>query len=167
MAAPKVTWAVWLATGLGIGFAPVAPGTWGTLWGLPLAWTIARLPGVVVPALVVIAVNLLGIPLCTAGARWFQKKDPGSVVFDEIGAMPIVLFLVPLDFARPAQTWLVLGLAFILFRLFDISKIPPARQLERLPDGLGIMADDWAAAVYAGVVLRLILLWNPGGFWGG
>src|SRR5437870_4727847 len=102
---PKLSWPVWLATGFGIGFAPVAPGTFGTLWGLPLAWAIGVLPGWGVQTAAIVAVNLLGIPLCTAGAKWFNNKDPGSVVFDEIGAMPIVLFLVPLDFAKPGQTW--------------------------------------------------------------
>ena len=164
---PKVPWSVWLATGFGIGFAPVAPGTFGTLWGLPLACAIGLLPGWPTQAAAIVAFNLLGIPLCTAGAKWFARKDPGSVVVDEIGAMPIVLFLVPLDFSKPGQTWIVLGLAFVLFRLFDVTKPPPARQLERLPDGLGIMADDWAAAVYAAIALQAILYWNPGSFWTG
>ena len=168
---PKCPWSVWFATGFGIGFAPVAPGTFGTLWGLPLAYGIAQIPAIgpvsnwISQIIVLVAVNLVGIPLCSAGAKWFNKKDPGSVVWDEIGAVPITLFLVPLDFTNPAQAWSRLALGFVLFRFFDILKPPPIRQLERLPDGLGIMADDWVAGIFAAIALRLLLAYSPAGCW--
>ncbi len=168
---PKCPWSVWLATGFGIGFAPVAPGTFGTLWGLPLAVGIAQIPAMgvlpnwVLQVVAILAVNAVGVPLCSAGAKWFGKKDPGSVVWDEIGAMPITLFLIPLDFSNPFQAWSRLALGFVLFRFFDVLKPPPIRQLERLPGGWGIMADDWLAGIFAAGALRAILGLCPTGFW--
>ena len=73
------------------------------------------------------------------------------MVFDEIASLPITFFAV--SFER----WEVIVLGFVLFRLFDILKPPPARQLEQLPDGLGIMADDWMAGIYSNLVLHAIL----------
>ena len=145
--------AVFIATGCGLGRIPVAPGTFGTLGGIPLAWAIAQLPGPVWPAVALIAACLVGILICTRAVRALGKgKDPGSIVWDEIASLPITLWGMPLD------DWRVLVLGFALHRLFDITKPPPARQLERLPDGLGIMADDWIAGVYSHIALRLIVL---------
>jgi phosphatidylglycerophosphatase A len=150
----RVQWtapSVILATGLWVGRIPWAPGTWGALWGLPLSWGVSFLPNPWMQVAVIVAINLIGIPLCTAAVRKYGgQKDPGSIVFDEIASMPIVFFLVP----REALAVPVLAAGFLLHRLFDITKPPPARQLEYLPDGLGIMADDWAAAVYAGLALH-------------
>jgi phosphatidylglycerophosphatase A len=147
--------AVILATGLWIGRMPFAPGTFGTLLGLPLAWGISFLSTMWLQALVAVAICVLGVPICTTAARLFGgKKDPQQIVLDEIAAVPITFFLVPHEtLSKP----LVLLAGFTLFRLFDITKPPPARQLERLPTGLGIMADDWAAGVYACFVLHMIM----------
>lgn len=150
--------AVWAATGLGFGLSPVAPGTVGALWGLPLAWGLGQTP-LWVQLAVIVVICLLGIPLCTRAARDLGgKKDPGAIVWDEIVSMPITFLLVPMT--SPA----VVIVGFLLNRVFDISKPPPARQLERLPDGLGIMADDLAAGVYSCGVLHLLLAlgWIPG-----
>lgn len=146
---------VWLAAGGGVGFIPWAPGTFGTLLGLPLAWGIALLPTPwrVAATLTVIA---LGVPICSAAARRLGRKDPGQVVWDEIAAMPLVFGLTSFD--RPLGPMAaVLAIGFALFRLFDITKPPPARWLERLPGGWGIMADDLAAAVYAGLCLHGVM----------
>ena len=153
-----------LATGLGVGFFPLAPGTVGALWGVLLAWGIEHLEGLsrragigppcaaVGEAAVIVAICLVSIPICTIAARRLGgKKDPGSIVLDEIASLPIAFYLIPI------ANWKIAAAGFILHRLFDITKPPPARQLERLPDGLGIMADDWAAAVYANLALRLII----------
>jgi phosphatidylglycerophosphatase A len=78
-------------------------------------------------------------------------KDHQAIVWDEIVAMPVVFMLVPLT------NWKVAALGFVLFRVFDISKPPPARQVEQLREGLGIMADDFIAAVYSGICLALIV----------
>ena len=136
------------ATGLGLGFFPIAPGTIGSLAGLPLAWGLQHLPlwGQVAAAVLGF---LVGIPICAAGARLLGSGDPGAVVFDEIAACSIVFLLVPF-------TWRTAVAGFVLFRLFDIWKPWPARRLERLPGGLGIMADDVAAAVFSAASLWLI-----------
>ncbi len=141
--------AVWLATGAWIGFSPVAPGTVGALWGLPLAWGLSLLPWPAQLAIVAV-LFLIGVPLCTSAARELGVKDPGSIVWDEIVSMGIVFLFVPI-------TPLTLALGFALHRLFDIAKPPPVRQLERLPDGLGIMADDLMAGAYACGVLHVLL----------
>ncbi|HWB14302.1 MAG TPA: phosphatidylglycerophosphatase A [Pirellulales bacterium] len=153
--------AVFFATGLGAGFFPVAPGTVGALWGVPLAWGLEHLAGLTslappyaaaCQAVAVVALCAACIPVCTIAARRLgDKKDPGSIVLDEIASMPIAFYLVPLT------DWKIAAAGFILHRLFDITKPPPARQLERLPAGLGIMADDCAAAVYANLALRAVL----------
>jgi phosphatidylglycerophosphatase A len=145
--------AVVLATGLGIGRAPLAPGTFGTLLGLPLAWVISRIDSFGLQVAVIVCVCAVGIPICTQAARRLRAKDPGAIVLDEIASLPMTFFLVPIDSA-----WTVVA-GFVLHRVFDIAKPPPARQLERLPEGLGIMADDWIAGLYSNLALRL-LVWS-------
>jgi phosphatidylglycerophosphatase A len=151
-AARQGGWVVWLASGSFFGFAPIASGTCGALWGLPLAWLVAMLPGLPLQGVVIVALCLAGIPLSTAAARRLgDLKDPGFVVFDEIVSMPITFFGVALD------RWDVVVVGFVLNRIFDILKPPPARQLERLPRGLGIMSDDWIAGIYSNLALRVVL----------
>jgi len=146
--------AVRLATGLGIGMIPVAPGTFGTLLGLPLAWVIGVLPGFRIQLAAVVSACLAAVLIVDIAIKVLGRgKDPGCVVLDEIVAMPITFFLIPID-----SFWIAAA-GFVLFRVFDIAKPPPARQLEQLPGGWGVMADDWAAAVYANVALRF-LLWG-------
>ena len=146
---------VFLATGFWAGRIPIAPGTFGALWGLPLAWSISSISGNWVQALVIVAICAAGVPICTVAAhRLGKQKDPGAIVLNEIASMPITFFLVPHEAWRQP---LVVLIGFALHRLFDITKIPPALQLERLPSGLGIMADDWAAGVYSCLVLHAIL----------
>ena len=142
-----------LATGLGTGSIPKAPGTFGSLLGLALAWGIGHLSfwSQVVAAA---GVFLVGIPICERGARLLGLKDPGAVVFDEIAAFPTLFLFVPFG---PASA--VLG--FLLFRVFDITKPWPACRLEKLPGGLGIMADDLMAGIYAGAGLWCIARWFP------
>lgn len=157
------------ATGGGIGWIPWAPGTFGSLLGVPLSiaigaaatWVLAAagLSGVApVAALEVAIIAVLfatSVPIATRAARLLATKDPGPVVIDEVIAVPLVLVVVP----PGDRSWLVLGAAFLLFRVFDILKPPPCRQLERLRDGLGIMADDMAAAIYGAACLALAR-WN-------
>jgi phosphatidylglycerophosphatase A len=151
--------AVWLATGGGIGFIPWAPGTFGTLLGLPLAWAIWLLP-LWGRAPAILGLVAIGVPICSAAARRLGRKDPGAVVWDEIAAVPVTFAALSFD-RSPGSLAAVLALGFVLFRVFDILKPPPARWLERLPHGWGIMADDLAAAVYAGACLHL-LAWLAG-----
>lgn len=141
----------WLATGLGIGLWVPAPGTFGAAIGSLVAWGISYLPGVAWQLAAIVALNLVGIPLCTAAGRALGgKKDNQAIVWDEIMSLPIVFLFVPFG------GWVSALAGFAMHRLFDITKPLPARQLERLPDGLGVMADDWVAAVYAGAALYVL-----------
>jgi len=143
------------ATGLGVGLLRPAPGTWGSLLGfllfaliLTLAWPVWT---VVLFTLLTLA---LAVPASDDAARQLGKTDPGSVVADEIFAVPIALF--PFLFLQSIH-WPWWIIAFILYRLCDILKPWPARQLERLPGGLGIVADDIAAAFWCAILLTTAL----------
>lgn len=145
-----------LATGLGIGRAPVAPGTVGSLVGLAWAAAVAALPGSpILGPLATLAAALVAIPICGRASRLLGEKDPGSIVLDEIVAVPLVFGCGLVALADLDATTLVAG--FLLFRVMDIVKPPPARRLERLPGGLGIVIDDLVAGIYAGLILWLVL----------
>jgi len=157
-APPRVaerTWwdpAVLAATCGGLGRVPAAPGTFGALLGALVAAGLAAAalpPGAEAAALV--AANLVGIPLCTRGARLLGRGDPGQIVYDECASLPLALLVVPAAARTPA----VLAAAFVLHRIFDVNKPFPLRRLERLPRGLGIMADDWGAAGYVAACLAI------------
>jgi phosphatidylglycerophosphatase A len=149
-----------------VGRIPFAPGTFGSLVGLPLSlatgaaaawlagWSGQRDPAttILVEIALIAALVLASIPLCTRAARLLGTEDPGAIVLDEAVAVPTVLALVPVA-ARHAA---VLAAAFVLFRVFDILKPPPIRQTERLPEGLGIMADDQVAAGFAAAGLAAL-----------
>ena len=151
--------AVVLATGLGIGLKFPAPGTFGALWGIPLWLGLQQFPSLGSQVLAVGLIFLVGIPLCTMAARelvcrgWSKSsKDPQSIVIDEYATVPMVYAMVPAATSGElSQTFLWWILGFSLHRLFDISKPWPCRTLERLPEGLGVMADDLVAALYAGL----------------
>jgi phosphatidylglycerophosphatase A len=141
--------ALCVGTGAGIGFAPVVPGSFGSLWGPVIVWWLRspELPGFVYPV-VSLALVALGVPICTAAARVLRRHDPAPVVFDEVAAFPLVFAAVELDL-----TTAIAG--FVWFRIFDITKPWPVRRFERLPRGYGIMADDLVAGVFAGGALWL------------
>ncbi len=147
-------WATLIATFFGIGRLRPGPGTWGSattvlLWAA-LAHELdpARRTPVVVGLAVL--VTLIGIPAATLVARASATKDPQFVVIDEVAGQLIALIAVPL-------TWKSFLVGFILFRVFDILKPPPVRQLERLPEGAGIVLDDVAAGIYAFAGMQLLL----------
>lgn len=139
-----------ISTWFGCGYAPVGPGTAGSLAAIVIAWPLsAQLP----PFAFAILGVILAIPgIWAAGvtARELNRKDPGLVVVDEVVGQWITL-------AGASQLdWKTFLAAFVLFRLFDIWKPPPVRQLEKLPSGLGIVADDAMAGVYGAAVLYLL-----------
>jgi phosphatidylglycerophosphatase A len=133
------------------------PGTFGSLLGLLLAWGLGGSGWPIGLQIALEGVILLaGIPICGRAARLFGRPDPGSVVYDEIAALPLVFLSVPLVFSTSlALPTAILG--FLWFRVFDILKPWPVHRLERLPGGLGIMIDDVAAAIYATIALWLSL----------
>ena len=138
-----------LATSFGVGYVPYAPGTFGSAAGLLLWWFLPNS----------FAIQLAAIVLVFAIGSWsgniaehhFGASDPPPVVIDEVMGMWITLLLNPVG-------WQGAVIAFLLFRLFDVIKPYPANRLERLRGGLGVMADDGMAAVYANLVLRVIIL---------
>jgi phosphatidylglycerophosphatase A len=140
------------ALGFGAGRMPFAPGTWGALEGLVLVYGIHRfLPAQETVALwsLCLVLGLLAVLASDYVARHLNNPDPQEVVADEIVGQMACFLWVPIT-----PTTLVAG--FVLFRFFDISKPFPAGRSEHLPGGLGIIADDLIAAVYAGIVLRLM-----------
>jgi phosphatidylglycerophosphatase A len=137
-----------IALGLGAGLAPRAPGTVGTVAGLFLCWVLQPFLSPVAITLLAIALFLVGVWACDVTGRALGVVDSGAMVWDEVVAfMPVAAF---------AETLWMQAIAFGLFRLFDIWKPFPIRQLERrIPGGLGVMADDVLAAGYA---LALVIL---------
>jgi len=108
----------------------------------------------IVHAAVIVALFALGSWSGGIAERHFQRTDPGPVVLDEVMGMLITLFMV-------SVTWKGALAGFLWFRLFDIVKPPPANRLEQLPGGVGIMADDGMAGIYANIALRASL-WLAG-----
>jgi len=145
--------AVWLASGLGIGFGTRAPGTVGGLLGLALVPLMDKAANLEVQLAIVAGLLLVGVIICDLAARALgEAEDPQPIVLDEIVALPIVFI------ATPPLTWTLAIVGFLLFRLFDITKPGLVRRAERLPGGLGIVADDALAAALAWATLR-VLLW--------
>jgi phosphatidylglycerophosphatase A len=140
-----------IATVLGCGSSPVAPGTAGSLAALALAVALhefAGLSGWHFAALAAVCF-VPAVWASTRTARALHAKDPGVVVVDEVIGQWISLA------GAHTLNWKTYMAAFVLFRLFDIWKPAPVRQLERLPEGLGIVADDAMAGIYAALVLFL------------
>jgi phosphatidylglycerophosphatase A len=137
-----------LATCLGVGYAPFAPGTFGSLVGVALWAILPQWPAAQGAAILV----ALAAGVWSAGQAetHFQAHDPSPVVVDEVMGMLVALFMVPIQ-------WPGAVVGFLLFRFFDVIKPYPANRLERLRGGIGIMADDLMSAVYANLVLRAIL----------
>jgi len=151
----KTLWAWAIGTFFGAGLLKPGPGTYGSaaallLW-LTAAQTLhpAHLP--LYTAIAAVIVTLIGIPAATIVARESGREDPGHVVIDEVAGQLITLIGLTADVPHAV-------LALLLFRLFDILKPPPIRQLERLPAGTGIMLDDVAAGLFALAVVQIIHL---------
>ena len=147
-------WTTLTATFFGIGRLHPGPGTWGSAVTVVLWAACARelTPSHRAPVAIALAllIILIGIPAATSVSRASGVKDPQFVVIDEVAGQLIALIAVPL-------AWKTFLAGFILFRAFDILKPPPVRQLERLPEGTGIVLDDVAAGIYALVVMQLLL----------
>jgi len=137
-----------IATGLFIGFAPVASGTFGTLLGIPFFFFLAEHPWYLLASTVLFF--FIGVYASTFTSEYVGKKDPSCVVIDEV-----VGFMVACLFFKFSVLNLVC--LFLLFRFFDILKNYPSNKLESLPKGWGIMLDDVMAGIYANVAFRIIL----------
>ncbi len=139
---------LFLAQGCGSGRIHPAPGTWGTLAAflIALAWAYF---GDGMPLWFIIAAGVVGVYICDSGEKQMGAHDPSEIVFDEWIGMWITMWHVPL---------VLTPLAFILFRIFDISKIGPVGKIQDLPGGLGIMADDVVAGIIGRVILAAVML---------
>jgi phosphatidylglycerophosphatase A len=157
----------------GVGFIPLAPGTFGSLVGVGIymleqwagrralifanrhAWNLVALDALRIASMLMIVavITVIGTWAATRVEKLSGRKDPGIVVVDEVAGQLVALLFLP--FFYTMSLWLVL-MGFILFRLFDIWKPYPIRKLESLGGGLGIMADDLLAGLYAAVLLSLV-----------
>lgn len=137
-----------IATCLGVGYVPFAPGTFGSLAGLAL-WALLP-PDWRLQALVIVVLFAAGSWSASAAERHFKSTDPGPVVIDEVMGMLMTLWLVPVG-------WVGALIGFLCFRVFDVIKPYPANRFEDLNGGVGVMADDGMAAVYANLALRTCL----------
>jgi phosphatidylglycerophosphatase A len=138
-----------IALGFGAGLAPFAPGTFGTLVAIPIALLLDRYAGTAGFAAAIVALFFAGAWASAVTGRALGVPDHGSIVIDEVVAFLLVLFFAGLT------PWRI-GVAFVLFRLFDIVKPPPIRQLDAsMKNGIGVMLDDLLAAGYTLLVLAL------------
>jgi phosphatidylglycerophosphatase A len=144
-----------IAFGFGTGLAPRAPGTVGTLLGLPLYWlTLAIAPDLANQLIFLAATFLLGIWACGRTGRALGVADHGGMVWDEIVAFAAVLMFTPAP-PNTLEGWVWIAMAFALFRLFDILKPWPIRLADtHLKNGFGVMFDDLLAAAYAIAALK-------------
>ncbi|WP_020395765.1 phosphatidylglycerophosphatase A family protein [Thiolinea disciformis] len=139
-----------LAFGFGSGLAPKAPGTFGTLAAIPIYWLLSHAPWWLYID-IVIAAALIGIWICGKASEQLGVHDHSGIVWDEFVGYWLTMFLAP-----TGLSWIVIG--FLLFRLFDIWKPWPVSWAdERLAGGLGVMADDIIAGLYAFVVLQALV----------
>jgi phosphatidylglycerophosphatase A len=144
---------IFFATGFGLGYAPVASGTFGTLPGLLIVWILnTECPSWIGQAIVALVLSVLAIPIADVAEKVFLKKDDGRVVVDEYLTFPVCMIGLPV-------TPLMLGIAFVTSRMCDIIKPPPARGFQRFTGGFGIVIDDFIANLYC-------LAINHGIYWG-
>ena len=141
---------LFLATAGYVGYVPVAPGTAGSLVGLIVLAGVRHWAGPVAEVLVLFGVVIVGVGCASLAEVHIGREDPGCVVIDEVAGMLATMLWVPLN-------WSTVVVGFVAFRFFDIVKPFPARRFESLHGGLGIMADDLVAAVYAAASLHLFL----------
>ena len=145
-------WTVFWATWGGVGFSPIASGTVGTAAAIPFYLLLARLP-LGVYLLVVVLFGLAACRVSAAAETIFGEKDSGKIVIDEVVGYLVTMSGMPLDWR-----WVVGG--FFLFRLFDITKVPPARFFDRhWKNGYGVVLDDVVAGLYACLFLHLTARW--------
>ena len=145
---------VWIATSGPAGYAPIAPGTAGSAVGVVLYLATRHWP-FQFQTLLVILVSAVGIWAATVAAQHFSRPDPSHVVIDEVAGQLLTYLGLGLN-------WPGVIAGFLLFRALDIIKPWPARKLEDLHGGVGIMADDLMAAVYANLILRGVAYALPG-----
>lgn len=139
--------ALLLSTAFYVGYFPIAPGTAGSAAGLVVYWVLRQAGSPAFEVAAIVALFVAGVWSGTEAERHFETEDPGPVVLDEVVGILITLAFLPMS-------WSVALLGFVVFRVFDVVKPYPSSRFERLPGGLGVMADDAMAAVYSNLVVR-------------
>jgi len=130
-----------------LGHSPFTPGTFGSLGGVAVYYLVKD--RVILYAFTMVFLFMLGWLFTAEAERIYKRKDAKMIVIDEASGMLLALFCVPYSLVS-----VIVG--FILFRIFDITKIPPARQLEKFTGAYGIMLDDVIAAIYTNIILQMI-----------
>jgi phosphatidylglycerophosphatase A len=157
MISPKQKIMVFLATGCYVGYIPFAPGTFGSLMGIPLLWLLSKLA---FPFSVLAIFFFIVLSLWVGGEaeKIFNQEDSGAIVIDEVAGMLVTFAMIPWSMQN-----LLIG--FVLFRVFDITKPFPIPLIEKkLKGGFGVVMDDIMAGIYANVVLRLFCFFPMGDF---
>lgn len=137
-----------IATGFGLGYSPIIPGTVGSLLGFAPYFFLVKL-NIWTNIVILIFLFLLGVVVSTHAEKLFSKKDSRQIVIDEIVGCIIFLLLVP------HTKWCII-IGFVIYRVLDIIKPPPAYTLQRLPGGWGIMMDDLIVGIYTGIIINII-----------
>ncbi|MHC4951229.1 MAG: phosphatidylglycerophosphatase A family protein [Planctomycetota bacterium] len=155
-----------LTTCFGLGKLPFCPGTWGSLPPVVLYQVLRYVPGEMFPAATVITMVVLLVAFSWICIRYAPaviaatgKKDPQMIVADEVAGQALTMLVIAL--LNPGNICNTAVLGFALFRLFDILKPWPCKQLEKLPTGVGILADDLMAGVYGGIVASILIYYIP------
>jgi phosphatidylglycerophosphatase A len=146
---------VFLATCAYVGYLPIAPGTWGSAAALVIYYVIRRQASSAIELSAIAVIGVVGVWSATEAERHFGRVDPGPVVIDEVVGMLMTLALHPVTIAGAL-------VGFVVFRILDVIKPWPARQLEDLPVGFGIVLDDAMAGVYGNLLLWGLALLLPG-----
>jgi phosphatidylglycerophosphatase A len=147
--------AVFVATVAYCGYFPIAPGTVGSAAGLIVYLLVWWAQSPVVEVGLIVALFAAGVWAGTTAERYFGGIDPGPIVIDEVVGMLMTLAFIPVGWSGAIA-------GFVLFRIYDVLKPYPAGRFERLHGGLGVMADDAMAAVYANISLRIVMWLVPG-----
>ena len=148
---------VFFATGGYVGYAPVAPGTFGSAVGLAVFAAVRASGSTFVEVAVILGLLAIGIWSAAAAERYFDRVDPSAVVMDEVVGMLITLAFLPVT-----VTGAIAG--FFIFRALDVIKPWPSGRFEKLPGGLGIMADDGMAGIYGNLLMRVLIWMTPAGW---
>ena len=145
---------LFLSSNAGLGYAPVASGTFGTLAGIPAYWLLAKLPPTLW-LLTVVALFFLSCWVAGEAGKIYGVVDDGRIVIDELVGYLVTIAFLPF-------TWKIAIAGFLLFRFFDILKPQPARYFDRtVKNGYGVVLDDVVAGLYAALALRLFLHYFP------
>ncbi|MEC9274479.1 MAG: phosphatidylglycerophosphatase A [Candidatus Neomarinimicrobiota bacterium] len=139
----------WIATCFKVGYLPLAPGTWGSVFAILLWWVLLKDLNTYIFGVVIIIFLLIGIVVSNIIIDQSGDHDPSHIIIDELVGQWLALFLLPEGFFN-------IAISFILFRFFDIIKPWPIRLIEKLPKGLGVMSDDLTAGLITLVLIQVI-----------